>query len=159
MFMLGSNHRIMTNKIVCVLLFVSLTTLAFACEKDNSETLLYMQRLWHSQVGANYSYVVEKKCFCSLDYTREMLVSVIDNNVVEAQYRDTGEKVSEQIVGQLLTIPGWFDEISKAIGNESGELEASYDSDLGYPVNIKIDRRKMVSDDEFDVIISKVLKQ
>ena len=148
----------MANKLLCVLL-VSLTSLVFACEKESKEKLLEMQQLWGSQNNSNYSYVVKKQCFCSPDYTREMRVHVVNNAVADAQYVDTNEKVSKEIVEQLATISEWFDEISKATENELGAVEVVYDDVLGYPKNIRIDEHERRSDDEFNIIISKVTKQ
>jgi hypothetical protein len=148
----------MIYKVLCVLL-VSLTSLAFACEKDSKQQLLKMQQLWNSQNSFNYSYNVKKQCFCSPDYTREMRVLVVDNTVANAQYVDTNEKVSKRIIEQLVTVSEWFIEISKAADNELGEVEVVYDEMQGYPANIKIDEHKRRSDDEFTIIISKVTKQ
>jgi hypothetical protein len=147
----------MINKLLCVLA-ASLASLAFACEEGNKEELLKMQQLWNSQESDHYSYVVEKQCFCSPNYTREMLVLVVNNEVVEAKYLDTNEQVSNEIVDQLVTIPEWFNEISLATENESGDVKVLYDNEFGYPANISIDKHKLRSDDEFKVIISKLTK-
>ncbi len=149
----------MINKLVYVLLFISLAAFAIACENDRKEKLLEMQRVWNSQSSANYSYMLEKQCFCSPDYTRKMQVFVVDGDVAEALYLDTKEQVSKEIVEQLSTITQWFDEILIAIDNEFGEVEIFYNEELGYPNSIKIDKHKRRSDDEFTVIISNVSKK
>lgn len=148
----------MISKLLCVLV-ASLSSLVFACEEGRKEQLLKMQQLWNSQENNHYSYVVKKQCFCSPNYTREMLVYVVDDNVAEAQYLDTNEQVSDEIVDQLATIPEWFNEISLAVDNQEGKVEVLYDNESGYPVTISIDKHKLRSDDEFNVIISKVTKQ
>lgn len=144
-------------KVISVLL-MSMTALALACGQGSEQQLLKMQQLWKSQNSSNYSYNVKKQYFCSPDYTREMRVLVADNAVADAQYEDTNEQVSKKIVKQLVTIPGWFIEISKAIDNELGEVEVVYDKIQGYPENIKIDEHKRRSDDELTIIISEITK-
>jgi hypothetical protein len=148
----------MINKLLCVLL-VSSFILVFACEKTAEEQLLEMQKKWNAQDFSSYNYVVSKQCFCSPDYTREMLVSVVNNRVTDAQYVDTQERVSRVIVEQLTTISQWFDEISLATENELSEVEVFYDNELGHPTSIRIDKHKKRSDDEFNVLISSVIKQ
>ena len=118
-----------------------------------------MQQLWNSQASANYNYVIKKQCFCSPGHTREMRVIVVADNIIGAIYTDTHEKVSEEIVGQLITISQWFDEIFMAINNESDEVEVRYNKNLGHPVSIRIDKNKRRSDDEYNVVISEVRMQ
>jgi hypothetical protein len=144
---------------VLAFLLVSLTASAFACEKESMEKLLKMQQLWNSQNSTDYSYVVKKQCFCSPAYTREMQVLVVNNTVTDARYVDTNEKVSKEIIEQLVTISEWFNQIARATDNKLGEVEVVYNDMLGYPENIRIDQHKRRSDDELNIIISKVIKQ
>jgi len=148
----------MAVKLVCIWL-VCLTTLAYACDKDIKQQLLKMQQQWTLQNTSSYSYEIKKQCFCSPDYTKEMLVHVVDNVVTEAHYLDNSRKVPDEVEDNLLTITEWFDEISAAIDNESGSVTVTYDHESGYPVNISIDRHTQRSDDEFNVVISNVIKQ
>ena len=147
----------MTFKVLCVLI-VSLASLAVACEEASDARFLDMQNLWKSQNITDYSYVVEKQCFCAPNFTREMMVFVV-NDVADARYIDTNEQVSNEILEQLATISEWFTQISLAKHNKLGEVAVVYDDVLGYPQNIRIDKHKRRSDDEFNIIISKVSKQ
>ncbi|MFK7795748.1 MAG: DUF6174 domain-containing protein [Gammaproteobacteria bacterium] len=146
----------MIKNLVYLLLFSSLPTSVFACEK---EKLHEVQSEWNAQGNTSYSYVVEKQCFCSPDYTRKMRVSVVDGHVFAAQYLDTAEQVPEEILKQLSTISQWFDRIATAHDYEFGKVEVSYDSELSYPNKISIDKHKQRSDDEFTVFISSLTIQ
>ncbi|MFK8026433.1 MAG: DUF6174 domain-containing protein [Gammaproteobacteria bacterium] len=148
----------MKNKLLFVLL-ISFATYSLACEKEISEQLLEMEQRWNSQGSVNYTYVVKKQCFCAPDYTRTMSVSVIANEVVSANYVDTGMPVPDNIVKQLATISEWFHQILLATDNKLGEVNAVYDQTFGYPTSISIDQHKRRSDDEYTIVISELTKQ
>ena len=130
-----------------------------ACEKLINDKLDEKYQQWQALNLNSYSYVMNKQCFCSPEYTRETKVSVIDGNVVGAVYVDSNEKVPENVVADLVTISGWFENISSAIDKKSDIVKVLYHEQMAYPVKIEIDKHKRRSDDEFVVLISNLKKQ
>ncbi len=148
----------MVNKLFCVLALCVFSNV-MACKNLTSDKLEEKYQQWRALNLSNYSYVMKKQCFCAPEYTRETEVSVIDGNVAGAVYVDSNEKVPENVFADLVSISGWFENISNAIDKKSDFVKISYHEKMAYPVKIEIDKHKRRSDDEVVVLIYDLRQQ
>jgi len=102
------------------------------------DALTAARAAWQAKAPAAYMYQFRRLCFCGPDVTRELVVEVIDGEVVSAVYVDDGLPSSPPL-DEVPTIDDLFDEIQDAIDREAHQLNAEYDDELGYPVDVSID--------------------
>jgi hypothetical protein len=109
--------------------------------------LLRHRRLWEEQNIANYRFVYRRACFCG--DVNAVEIDVAGGSVADARYVDTGSPVAEMYQSTLPTIDGLFEIIEGALAGRADALRVTYHPTLGYPVEISVDYRFVVADDEF----------
>lgn len=92
---------------------------------------------WERTGPSSYTWALEMRCFCAIDGPIQL--SVIDRQPNPRQ------ELGVQTVEQL------FDIIEQSGGADS--LQVAYHPDLGYPIEIRIDRYFNGSDDEIDYFV------
>ena len=128
-------------------------------EYKSSATNATPQEKWTALDAENYDYEVQRTCFCTAEYIREMRVSVRNGAVSSAVYTDDGVEVSTEVLESLRTIDQWFAYIKKGLDKPFAKLEVEYHSEQGYPILIEADIRERVADDEQSLVLkSLVLK-
>ena len=132
--------------------------LAIACEESRNASLQSARKMWTETAGKDYSYVLQRNCFCPEEYRKPMRVVVENKKVISATYiEDSGKSVSSKVLTDLYTIEDWFAEIANAIERKAYQLHVDYHSEFGYPEKINIDMRERIVDDEQTVSISEVI--
>ena len=129
-----------------------------ACEETSRQSILEKQAHWQSQDLERYSYLMQRQCFCSPEYTQEMRVTVKNNQVIEVVYSDSGESVNDKVFNQQLTISQWYKLALKSISNENGKTKVVFSEYESYPSRIYIDQHIMRADDEYTVIIKNLIR-
>jgi len=102
---------------------------------------------WEAHGSQFYSFTFQRGCFCPPAITRPVRIEVWDGVVVSAVDPDTGDPLDPPQEG-FPTIDDLFDEIQESIDREADEIQATYDEDLGYPVNVFVDWIINAIDDE-----------
>jgi hypothetical protein len=102
---------------------------------------------WEAHGVQFYGFTFQRGCFCPPAITRPVRIEVWDGVVVSAVDPDTGDPLDPPQEG-FPTIDDLFDEIQEAIDREADEIQASYDEDFGYPVNVFVDWITNAIDDE-----------
>ena len=124
--------------------------LAGACSDalgpDASELAAARAR-WERSGTTSYEYRLQRACFCGLEFLRPVRVTVEAGAVVAAVFADTGEPVRTPL-SDVETIDDLFDEIQDAIDREAFRIDATYDPDLGFPVDVAIDFEEWTIDEE-----------
>lgn len=133
--------------------------LAIACEESEHKLLELNLQKWKSMGWSQYSFVLERQCFCPPEYRKATQIFVRDGKVVNANYVDGKTAVSANVLADLTTIEDWFEVIRNAVERKADQLNVVYDSELGYPKEIEIDMRARRADDEQSVVISKVTRE
>ena len=101
------------------------------------------------QVGpASYRITVARSCFCTLESTRPVIVTVRNGQVASRRYEDTGADVPPQLAFAYPSVDGLFDVIEQAIANHDETVDVLYDAARGIPVSIQLDGSAMIADDE-----------
>lgn len=132
------------------------TGFVWACDSVSKQDAINYQQKWQQSNWKDYQFVVQRRCFCYVDYTREMLVQVNNGKVTDAEYTDTNEKVSEAILADVYTIDDWYKVIEKARDRQADRLQIHFNELVGNPSKIMIDLRKNRTDDEQTVTISDI---
>lgn len=102
---------------------------------------------WAAASPASYVYVVQRSCFCLTDFVRPIRVEVREGEVVSATYADSGEPVTNPDV-PIPTVPDLFTIIQEALDAGAHSIVATYDGELGYPMDVSIDYLEMAIDEE-----------
>ncbi|MEB4591692.1 DUF6174 domain-containing protein [Candidatus Thiothrix sp. Deng01] len=109
---------------------------------------------WESQPLADYSFTLQRSCFCRGDAIRPVNIEVADGKVASATFADTGEPLPEDLDYNKLTVNDLFDTIQQAITDGAARVDVSYDQQSGVPASIYIDRSEQIADEEVGFTIS-----
>ena len=133
---------------------LGLLTLAFAlgaCQSltgpGDREQLSQARARWREKGSGDYSFEINRGCFCVLA-GRRVAVTVQGGAVVSAEYLDSNQPVEATLLAYVPTVPDLFDLIDDAINRNAVSFVASYDPTYGYPTSIEIDYSATTADDE-----------
>ncbi|MFV1987698.1 MAG: DUF6174 domain-containing protein [Gemmatimonadota bacterium] len=123
----------------CSLLVVAVAVAAcsnpLAPERDE---LNAARALWAANAPDAYAYRFQRLCFCGSEVVRGVRIEVAGGQVVSVVPVDDGPPLQTPI-DEFPTIDDLFDEILSAIEAEADQLLATYNAELGYPVDVAID--------------------
>jgi Family of unknown function (DUF6174) len=113
--------------------------------------------LWNSKNLSNYSYTLQRACFCFPDYTKAIRLEVLNGALTSAKYVDSGTDVSDNIRPNIFKIESFFDLIdsTKAQGGKVDGLQ--FDAVLGYPTQMDLDPIPLAADDEISYKLSDLI--
>ena len=103
--------------------------------------------LWEAQGLEDYTYDVQRVCFCS-PFRQGVRVTVVDGAVTGATDLASGEVLEPNEVQWYLTIDALFDLVQAAYDRNAHEVQLEFDASRGYPTRIFIDYSEMVMDEE-----------
>jgi hypothetical protein len=110
--------------------------------------LAMAKRRWAATAPASYQYTFSRSCFCLVEFTRPVVVTVRNGTVESVHYADTGAPVAPSLVPGYPTIEGVFALVDEALVKHAASVTAEYDPARGYPVRIFIDFIAAAVDDE-----------
>lgn len=131
-------------------------TCAVACDSVSHEQLQTYYSQWLDRKNNNYQYLIQKQCFCSPEYTRQLIITVDNDKVLNVVDKETGQEVSEKVFLQQRTIAEWYRLAFKYVDAEFGVLNIEVDKKNAMPSSIYIDQHKMRADDEYTLYISEL---
>lgn len=114
----------------------------YANEPEQKKQMLAQQRAlfdrhfaqWQASPLQNYTFTRSIECKCQEQ--RDLVISVVEGRVADAYYLNQGtenEATSKEKAKKFSTINDFFHMIDFAIKHHYDHVEASYDSDYGYP--------------------------
>lgn len=113
---------------------------------------------WQAKRLQNYSFTLQRSCFCTPEYTTPMLVTVQDGKVLSAvteslavALKPDGSEAAPTMVDvtdRAMSVDQLFNEIKQAIDNGAATIDVKYDPTWGYPRSISIDLDKRMADEE-----------
>lgn len=134
-------------------IFLSILTLFLFISCTESETIIDYpsakhqhfsenKKLWKRQNIKDYSFVVQRSCFCPHEEKKQITVS--DGIITEAKY------IPSNTILDLnrKKINGYFDIIQDALDKNVHKLTVTYDEIYGYPSDISIDYHEQIADEE-----------
>lgn len=107
---------------------------------------------WQSVGFTDYTYRVDRACFCGFFGLAE--IEVRDGVIVAVTHAEDGTAVDPEFFQFYDTVEDLFDLIQDAIAREAAVLDVEYDDQLGYPLRIELDYAFNVADDELTVTVS-----
>ena len=112
------------------------------------QTLNKYKQRWQQANIKNYSYTFQRSCSCMRDYTKEVLTTVKNNNVVNAHWKDSKQPLDSKFKDNRQTINYFFSKIQDAIDRQAAVITVKYNEQYGYPETLSIDYDKRMADEE-----------
>lgn len=112
---------------------------------------------WDSLGPDSYEYAVERMCFCPTEYIGPVRVRVEDGQVVDRAYVDSGVAVTGDAATAFPSVEGLFDLLRSAMERDADRIDATYDPDLGVPVDFWIDYSEMAVDEELGMRVTEAV--
>ncbi|MBO0613644.1 DUF6174 domain-containing protein [Thiothrix fructosivorans] len=114
---------------------------------------------WDSLGISDYSFTLQRSCFCTPDSTRPITIQVRGDSVTSARYADTGELIPDDRQTNKQSIynmnaDGVFNLIEQGIKSGAAQVDAKYDAQYGLPTSIYIDQNQQMADEEMGYTIS-----
>ncbi len=143
-------YKLLTFSAVMLLLTACTATPASpkAVTSDIQQTLNKQLALWEKAAIDNYSYVFQRSCFCTPEYTKAVLVRVREGNVVDARFKDSNKVLPKALERNRQTIKNLFDIIQNAINRKAASIKVKYDPKYAYPGSIAVDYDAQIADEE-----------
>ena len=119
---------------------------------EETRDLREARERWEAAGLDDYTFDVRRVCFCAS--VEPIRVVVQDGEAVSHTVIATGEPVPAEERHLFPTVPGLFDFIEDAIEQRAHSIEATYDPGLGFPVQVFVDYKANVADEELGFEIS-----
>lgn len=127
----------------------------FGSDSGERSDLETQKRIWNAYNSGDYSFLLQRGCFCIYDGQFE--IQVRDNTIADIiPPWDDQEGVPKEDWQYFHTISELFDLLEDAFGGEADKVDVEY-SEFGYPVSIDIDYAEMMIDDELFLGVSEVV--
>jgi hypothetical protein len=114
---------------------------------------------WDSLGISDYSFTLQRSCFCTPESTRPINIQVRGDSVTSATYADTGELIPDDRQTNKQSIynmnaDGVFNLIEQGIKSGAAQVDAKYDPQYGLPTSIYIDQNQQIADEEVGYTVS-----
>ena len=105
--------------------------------------------LWEASRAGDYSFVLTPICFCPQDLLDPVRISVLGGVVASVAYAESGKAPDHDGYGRYVTIDDLFDTIQEAIDRKAAQVAVTYDPEIGYPTDTKLDYDARMADEEY----------
>ncbi|MEX2473402.1 MAG: DUF6174 domain-containing protein [Gemmatimonadota bacterium] len=131
-----------------------LSLLATSCDSLGPERseLERARALWEATGPSDYSYAVERLCFCG--YTGPARVTVEDGEVVSVVSLTEQQPPIEPSEDLFPSVDGLFDILEDAMARDAHSITATYDPETGVPVEFFIDYQEFTVDEELGMRVT-----
>ncbi|MEZ5451491.1 MAG: DUF6174 domain-containing protein [Thiothrix sp.] len=109
---------------------------------------------WEAQSIPDYSFTLERSCFCAEDARSPINIEVVGGKISSATFKDSGEPVPDELGYNKLTVDDLFDTIQQAIKDGAAQVDVTYDQQYGIPTSIYIDQNRQIADEEVSLTTS-----
>jgi hypothetical protein len=121
---------------------------------QNTRELNRNRQLWNSKNILNYRYTYSNGCFCIPEARGPVVIEVRNGVTTSITSVATGQPVSNpEFFERYNTIPKLFDVVGEAIAQKADRIDARYDGQFGYPIQINIDYSFQQADEEVFISI------
>jgi len=108
---------------------------------------------WEASAPSDYSFVLERNCYCAAP--NHVRIQVRGGKVVQVEDLQSGRRLTDEaILAQYPTIDQLLALIDRAVQKKPDNLTITYDRHLGYPSRIYIDYSYRMADEEVDYHIT-----
>ncbi len=109
---------------------------------------------WQDSDISNYSFTLQRNCFCLPDATRPVNIEVENGKVKSATFADTGEPLPASFDYNSLSVDDLFKQVGDELDSGAEQVDVKYDSVYGYPTSIFINQSDLIADEEVGFSIS-----
>ncbi len=106
---------------------------------------------WASEGQGDYTIYAKRDCFCALEPSDDVFVTVRDGELESALANSGDENYDEPVPRDewhaWYTVAGMFDQIEDALST-AADVQASYDASYGFPRSVTVDYVLNAADDE-----------
>lgn len=106
------------------------------------------RRLWALRGPAEYAFTYELTCFCGGPGNPPARITVSDGEVTGAFLPSRDRQVPEDELAEYPTVPELFDDVEDWLARDPVRARTEFDPDLGHPVDVFVDFRERVADEE-----------
>lgn len=103
---------------------------------------------WLDLRPSDYRYELRRSCFCPVEYLGPVTLRVVDGQVVEAHYTETGVPVDAGTADAFPSVDGLFDVLLDALDRDADRIDVDFDEDTGIPLEFFIDYEQNAADEE-----------
>lgn len=104
---------------------------------------------WEEYRAQSYKMQLTISCFCPAEFRGPFIVDVTGDTIVSKEFAPEAEvQPGTQVVADLITVDGVFNEIEEAIRASAFRIDASYNPVTGVPEEVFIDRDTLIADEE-----------
>ena len=114
------------------------------------------EKVWNGSGVTSYTMEQEVRRFAGAGATARLTVR--NGVITDAVYVATGDLVPAGARSQYYTVPQMFALMRSVYATGPSKFDVLYDATLGYPVQIIVDPKAAISDDDYVIITGKVLK-
>lgn len=133
-------------------------TLAMGCGSNRygelQRQLNTSKQQWAAQKAINYSYTLKIGSFSPPEVTSPVVITVKDGAPYTIVYVADGKPATNSTFQRVDTVEELFGIIQQAIDTKADEIYVSFDANLGYPVEIRLDPKKDAVDEELTYTVS-----
>lgn len=148
-------HRIRADVLISATLVLVSIPVLVSCDGGTGpdETGLRRQIVehrerWEARSFRDYSYRLQRNCFCGPEARGPVRVSVRQGQVVRVLEAETEEPVRDDLVHLFPGVAGLFSLLLDAVDRDAYEVEVEWDAELGYPTRFFIDYDSRTADEE-----------
>jgi len=140
-------HRSTVTALLSLLL-AGCTVLGLEGNQDEEEALARARARWDFTRPNEYSYILERLCFCGQEAIGPVRIVVRGDSVLSRAYTASGEPVSAPFAILFGPVDSVFQVIDRALQQRAHNLDARYHARYGYPLDVDIDMVENAADDE-----------
>lgn len=108
--------------------------------------LLAAETRWRQTRPANYTYTLQRSCFCTPEFRKPIALEVSGSTVMKSTVDGLALPLERR--ADALSVEGLFDIIRKAIDSKAARIDVQYDPNYGLPLSVSIDQNSRVADEE-----------
>jgi len=146
----GPRMKYIFSSMLTLFLFISCTESETIIDYPSAEYQHFSEnkKLWKSKNIKDYSFVIQKSCFCPQEEKRQITVS--DGIISEAKYIPSNTVLDPN----QEKINGYFNIIQDALDKNAYKVTVTYDGTYGFPSNIAIDYNEQMADEEINYTLT-----
>jgi hypothetical protein len=128
---------------------------AVACDDGTTgyDDLLQNRALWESRNINNYEFEFEWSCFCLVERTMPVRITVENNRITRVASAEENRDLERRRYDDYRTIDGLFDFLADAY-RRAEDVRVEYHPIEGYPTSVYVDYQRIVADEELGFTVS-----
>jgi uncharacterized protein DUF6174 len=137
----------------CVTLGIVCAACSLSPFGQQEEDLTVAQARWRAAALLDYSFDIQRVCFCAPSATRPVTITVHQGAWATLTYADDGTTADTSLFRDFLTMDRVFSFLRRALEGHPAAFVGTYHAQLGYPSEVRIDYLGNAIDDELGILV------